>query len=326
MVALSGDRLDDEAREGHALAVVMQHRFSLWRHLQLTPALRIESLWATRSVLRERITLQGAEQGRDVHVEASTHSLAFLPGMGIAAKLHPTTQLFAGVHRGYAPPRSKDAVSSAGQNLQLAPEGSWNVEGGLRLRIGTGLQSEAAGFLIEADRLLVNSAGQILTLSARTAGLEIGGVLDPLHLRGKSALSLPLQVSYTFVPVASPTTGSYTGYRLPYAAKHVLSAQFTLAHRAGLSISSTLGWVSAQMTDVANTLSPVPSGLIGEIPGYFTLDARLAYTFERAGLTLSVVGKNLTNQVYVASRFPEGIQPTGFLQILGTLAWNLSRS
>lgn len=320
----SGDRLDDEERQGQALAAVIQHRFWLWRRVQLTPALRIESLWATRSVLRERTMLNGTEQGRDVSVEGSTHSLAFLPGLGVAVDLHQAVQLFAGVHRGYAPPRSKDAVSAAGQNLQLPPEGSWNVEGGLRLRVGTGLQAEAAGFIIEADRLLVNSAGQLLTLSARTAGLELGGVLDPLSLWSQSRLSLPLQVAYTFVPIASPTAGGYTGYRLPYAAEHVLSAQLTLAHRAGLSVSSTLSWVSAQMTDLANTVAPVPSGFIGEIPGYLTLDARVAYSVARAGLTFSVVGKNLTNQVYVASRFPEGIQPAGFLQIFGAVEWNFS--
>ena len=41
----------------------------------------------------------------------------------------------------------------------------------------------------------------------------------------------------------------------------------------------------------------------------------------RAGLTFYLSGKNLTNQVYMASRAPQGIQPAGFLQIFGGIEW-----
>ena len=61
---------------------------------------------------------------------ASTPESVIRPDSGVAT-LAGTT-LFAGVHRGFAPPRVKDAITNTGVSLELDPEMSWNYEAGAR--------------------------------------------------------------------------------------------------------------------------------------------------------------------------------------------------
>lgn len=62
-------------------------------------------------------------------------------------------------------------------------------------------------------------------------------------------------------------------------------------------------------------MDPNPSGTIGLVPSRFLLDARVAYAHRPTGLTFYVMGKNLLNNVYIASRAPAGIFPGMFRQL-----------
>lgn len=93
--------------------------------------------------------------------------------------------------------------------------------------------------------------------------------------------------------------------------------QFTL----GLSFT----WVGKQYTDYLNLEHETADGAMGSLPAYHNLDVNAGYTFafgQNHKLTLFLAAKNLTNEVYRASRLhrvSSGIMPGGFRQVNGGL-------
>jgi Fe(3+) dicitrate transport protein len=237
--------------------------------------------------------------------------------------------LYTGLHRGYAPPRTRDAITPAGVNLQLDPELSWNAELGARLRLGRWLFLDVDGFLLEFENQIVPpsesgatvSGGNFNTGHSRHIGGEASLTFDLASALRAEGLSVPLVINYTWVPMAAFVGGLYGGNRLPYAPEHLANAQLRVVHRSGAAAQITANLVSAQFADRENTSFPSADGLVGEIPTYVTLDLRLAYTLRRAGITVSVTGRNLTDQVYIANRAPQGIQPAGFRQVFVGFEW-----
>ena len=328
--AESGEIVDDERRRGLALAAALQSRFSLWDRLHITPGLRVESYFSERSILRERQAQpDGSTVTRDVDTQGRSAVYALIPGLGLSARLWRPLTVFAGVHRGFSPPRSKDAVSPSGQNLQLDPELSWNYELGLRLIQRRWLQLEAAGFLLDFENQIIPpseaagavSGGAFNSGRSRHAGVEWSSSFDLAGLLRASRVSAPLILSYTYLPLAAFVGGVYDGGRLPYAPPHMVSAQLRISHALGLSAQVGVVFVGAQLADKDGTQIASQDGLVGEIPAYATVDARVEYRYARAGLSFYLAGKNLTAQTYIASRAPAGIQPAGFLQIFGGCEW-----
>lgn len=318
----AGDLRDDERRTGRAFAALLQHRFTLWDRLRITPGLRSESFWSDRHTIRQPQALPtGQAVGQDVDASGRASSYALIPALGIAFDLRRDMTLYGGVHRGYAPPRSRDAVSASGQNLRLEPEKSWNTELGAQIRKDRWLRADVAAFFLEFANQIIppsEAAGAVSGHAfnaghSRHAGLEAALTVDPASLLGGTSVATPLTVNYTYLPLAEMVGGLYGGNRLPYAPRHILWAQARLAHRVGLSAQASATYVSEQLGDKENTLAPSRDGLVGRLPGYLSLDARLAYT--RSGLTFYVVGKNLTDRQYVSSRAPSGIQPAGFRHV-----------
>lgn len=328
--ASSGEILDDENRYGVALATAVQHRFSLWDRLHITPGVRVETYMSHRQILRMRSSFSdGTTSVRDVDVQGRSLNQALIPGLGVSTRVWRPLTLFAGVHRGYSPPRSKDAVSTSGQNLQLDPELSWNFELGARISRLSWLSVETAGFVMDFENQILppsEAAGAASGASfnsgrSRHAGIEWQSTFDLLDLLNCRSVNLPLSIGYTFLPLAAFVGGLSDGGRLPYAPPHLLNAQLRLQHRIGFSAQVNVSFVAAQLADRDGTIARSADGLLGEIPSYTTVDARLAYSHQRSGLSVYIAGKNLTAQTYIASRAPAGIQPAGFLQVFGGLEW-----
>lgn len=332
--AQSGDPRDEELRHGYALAAAVQHRFTFWDRLSVTPGLRFEGFWSDRRILRVPREVPGVGQvGSDVDVFGTSTSLAVIPGLGVSVNVAEPVTLFTGVHRGYAPPRTKDAVSPAGVNLQLDPELSWNFELGARARFGRWLTAEVAGFHMEFENQIIPpsesggavSAGGFNTGHSRHSGLEASVTFDLAPVLNAPSFALPLTVNYTWLPLAAFVGGLFDGNRLPYAPEHLFYAQLRFQHRVGVSAQVGVNYVAAQYADKENTVAPSLDGLVGELPGYLTLDARVGYTLRPAGVTFYVSGRNLTDQIYIANRAPQGIQPAGFRQVFVGVEWNWPR-
>lgn len=112
---------------------------------------------------------------------------------------------------------------------------------------------------------------------------------------------------------------------VPYVPE--LLFNFNLAYTfKGLTLSGNLNYVSSQYTDYLNMNNETAEGAAGKLDAFKTIDASLSYSFEACkkkcmkGLTIFFTGKNLTDEVYKASRLhrvSSGIMPGGFRQLNG---------
>jgi Fe(3+) dicitrate transport protein len=312
----------DEERFGYAVALYALNRFMfLDKRLQISPGVRVESLWTEQQVHRFPVTQPDgtrAPQDLDPPIEGDNHHLAILPGVGVSYQILEPLTFFAGVHRGWAPPRTKDAVTTTGATLTLEAEHSWNYELGGRVRYDDWLRAELTGFWLDFSNQVIapNEAGGVVASNIVNGGAST-------HLGFESALSidaggaagwgfgLPLMVNYTFVHAefGEGWSGALTGQTLPYAPRHLLSAHVGFIHPVGLSLQFGGNYIGEQYADKVETIEPSIDGLRGLIDARLVLDAKASYTYEPLDLSVFVAGKNLLDEQYISSRSPRGIQP-----------------
>jgi Fe(3+) dicitrate transport protein len=157
--AVSGDLRDDEIRTGHAVSAWAQNKLLLNDRLSLTAGLRTELIEYERNILRSNFN--------DVSIMNNTRVAEIIPGMGINYNFNDQTGLFAGIHRGFAPPRIKDAISNDGTDMQLDAEKSWNYEAGVRM----GLPGMAA---FEMTFFMMDFSNQVIPVSESSGGAGAG--------------------------------------------------------------------------------------------------------------------------------------------------------
>lgn len=327
-LARTGTVRNDGLQVGKAVSGLVWHRLDLFERVHLTTTLRTEALWQQRETYLSRV--DGVPTPHDPAITGEAFTPGLLPAFAFSVDATPQVAVYGGVHRGWQPPRTTDVVTTEGLNLGLGPRSSWNSELGVRGRHRNQLFVEATGFLMDFDRQIIapsESAGIVATDpgnaivggKARYAGGEISARWD-LGATFQQDFQLPIDVSYTFVPLADfgdDWTPDRQGNRVPYAPPHLFNARLSLHHPVGALASLTVHHIGTQLADFENTLNPSRDGLRGRIPAFTTLDATVGWQFPRAGWELFVAGHNLTNQVYIASRRPRGIQPAGFLTVIG---------
>ncbi|MEQ1500933.1 MAG: TonB-dependent receptor [Myxococcota bacterium] len=323
--AESGALLDDQLRWGTAIAAYALDRIGLARdRIQLSPGVRVEQLW-TRL---DQVRVDGVDLQPSIVDRSSVHGV--LPGLGIA--VHPTdeTTVFGGIHRGWAPPRTKDALIDGGGTLELEAEHSWNSELGLRLVHGDALYAEAALFRLDFQNQVIDpaesagavaSGGIVQGGATLHQGFELGLRLDPLD---GGTWALPLSVSYTYVHAEfrDGWGAALLGQTLPYAPPHELQVGVGLERGEWLATRVTGTYVSSQYADAVETVEPSIDGTIGLLPARFVADATVSVREPHTGLRVVVAAKNLTDEIYIASRTPRGIQPGLRRHVFGGLEWD----
>jgi Fe(3+) dicitrate transport protein len=155
----SGELRDDESRTGHALAAWAQNKMVIDERFSFTAGVRTEMLEYER-----HITLSNFN---DVNIRNKTFLAEIIPGMGMNYNFSAQSGIFAGVHRGFAPPRIKDAISSDGIDMLLEAEKSWNFEVGTR----TGL-FHVADF--EMTLFMMDFSNQVIPVSESSGGSGAG--------------------------------------------------------------------------------------------------------------------------------------------------------
>jgi len=242
-----------------------------------------------------------------------------VPGLGAAWSPSSATTLFAGVHRGFAPPRTEDVIGNAGGVIELDPELSWNYEVGLRSLVRSGLSVEATGFRMDYENQIVPASlagglGAALTNGGRTAhaGLELAARLDAGTLAA-SGHNPYVRVAWTWLPVArfegtrfSNVPGfaavSVSGNRLPYAPQATLSATLGYAHPAGLEALVEAVRLGDQFGDDLNTVEPSADGQRGALPAATLWNATVNARLPRLRSTLFVTVKNLFDRTVLDDR------------------------
>jgi Fe(3+) dicitrate transport protein len=304
-------RIDDAALTRHneirsvVFAGFVQNRMEVG-DFTLSPALRVE-----------RVSQDNENRfpGSEALLEDSYTEV--LPGVGLTYNRVAGATFFAGVHRGFAPPRPADIYDpEPGQSIVLVdPETSWNWEAGVRLAPRAGIGIDATLFRMDFGNEIIEapaSEGQRFVNGGKTThqGLEVGGFVS-LGTLQRSLDDLTLTAAYTFVPTARFNDDDgrgeeVAGNRLPYAPRHLLSASATFSHRSGLSIGSSIEHTADQFGDEENTVEPSEDGQDGILPAYTVVNAFGSYAIPntRAMLRLSV--RNLMDEVYITQR-NEGI-------------------
>lgn len=324
-LARSGDLRAEDDRLGQAVSAYALDRVGLFGEvLQLSPGVRVESLWT-----RQRLTTLDYTELDPDRVERNRY-LAVLPGFGAALRASEPVTLFAGVHRGWAPPRTKDAVTTDGEPIELEAEHSWNYEVGARALHQRWLSAEAAVFLLDFSNQVIppNEAGGAVSGdlvnggSTTHAGVESAVRFDPTRALGYG-VQVPLYLAYTFAHSTFDKgwSAALEGQRLPYAPTHTLTASIGLVHPQGLSGQVKVNHTGAQFSDKVETVEPTADGLVGRLDPRTLIDLQIGYEDDTTGLRGFVAAKNLLDQDYIASRTPRGIQPGPPRNIFFGIGW-----
>jgi Fe(3+) dicitrate transport protein len=311
--ASSGVIREDEVRHGRGLSGFVQNRIFLTARLTLTPGLRIERYDYSRHILRQPV----GGVPSDVDIRKGDMVSKAIPGAGLAWQPGESLTLFAGVHRGFAPPRVKDAITRSGVSLELDAELSWNYEAGARWRLPGGMRGEATYFRTNFQNQIIPAAQ-----SGGAATTLINGG-ETLHEGAEFALAsgawrgFHSEARYTLLAAARFQNGIYRGNRLPYAPRHSLSLIYGWRHKTGWRVHADGTRVGSQFADNAQTRTPSPDGTTGLIPAYWVWNLSAGRQFERERVTIEpfVTVKNLFDAIYISSRAPQGIQPGMFRQL-----------
>lgn len=305
-----GITVEDNQRKNSAFSGYVQHRF-LFGKLALTPGVRVEH------VNIERTNRLG------VQVSGKTDITQFIPGFGFTYNPANRLTIFAGVHRGFSPPRPADIISNTtGGVIELDPELSWNYEFGMRSSPARGLRLSATLFRLDYENQIVpanlsGGVGSTLTSAGETLhqGLEFDGRWDT-GVSFNSAHNFYIRTAYTFIGIAeyrgarfSSVSGfnqvSITGNRLIYSPKHLATTTFGYSHANGLDALIESIYTGQQFGDDLNTVPVSANGQRGLIPSYVVWNATVNYRIgklERLSPTVFVAVKNLTDDTFIVDR------------------------
>jgi Fe(3+) dicitrate transport protein len=288
---------EDTERETRAYSSFLMNRFALWEW-SVTPGIRYESVDAFRE------NFQNGQSGSD-----SINK--WIPGIGTTWNPMNSLTLFAGVHKGFAPPRVEDIVNGNGTSTNVGAEESTNWELGARTRSAKHGHVDLTVFRNDFDRLIAsgNIAGGSTPLAEGKAlfqGLELSGNCHMplgLSLRNTYTLVDRAEQKTVFKNVANGTTAgnSVAGNRQPYAPKHLLTAGLGF-DIGGLNTMVEYVFVDEQFANFSNTRTTNVNGQEGVLPSYSLWNASVNYTVKSWGTTFFVTGKNLFDKIYIVDR------------------------
>ena len=304
--ARAGQLIEHNLRSNRAYSTFALNRF-LFGSWTVTPGVRVEHVRFERS--NQLPTSNG--------ITGSTDLTQVIPGLGVSHTLGSRVTAFAGVHRGFAPPRTEDIISATGGVVDLDAELSWNYEIGARTELARGVRVDGTFFRMDYENQIVPASlaggiGATLTNGGSTLhqGLEVMGRIDTAPMLDTTH-NVSLRLAYTQVPVAKYTglrfsnipgfgTTSITGNRLPYAPEHLLTFGIGYAQPSGLDLLLEVVHTSDQFGDDLNTVAGTADGQRGLITAFTTLNSAVNYDLGRATVFFTV--KNLLDDTFIVDR------------------------
>jgi Fe(3+) dicitrate transport protein len=322
----TGVIVEDNERKNQAYSAFIQNRF-MAGDFAITPGLRVEHVEYER-------TNRLADNGTGI--TGRTDLTQVVPGIGVSYTPRHSLTLFAGAHRGFAPPRTEDIINNTtGGSIDLDPELSWNYEAGIRSLFHPGVRAEAAFFRMDYENQIIPASlaggiGTTLTNGGETLhqGVEITARVDTGTVL-KTEHNLYVHAAYTYLPVAefrgrrfsnvpSFATVLITGNRLPYAPEHLSNFTVGYSNPSGIDMLVEAVYVSDQFADDLNTVTPSPDGQRGLIPGYTIWNATANYNVEAMRSTFFVTVKNFLDRTFIVDR-TRGILPSSPRLVQGGL-------
>lgn len=310
---------EDQERRAEAASGFVEANFALGA-FTVSPGVRYESIDYER-----RNFLNGAR---------GTSSLdQVIPGLGVTWRASEAISVFAGAHRGFAPPRVEDIITPAGGAVDLDPELSWNYELGIRAKPARGVSLELTGFRLDFENQIVPSSvaggsGAALTSAGETIhqGLE---ALADLNAPLGAGLDGYVRLAWTWLAdaeyrgtrrssIAGFETVSVSGNRLPYAAENYGTLTLGLVgSRWRAQVEGV--FTDAMYTDDLNSVAVTANGQRGRMPGHVVWNAAVGYEATDAIEVYGTV-KNLADRLYVVDMTRGLVPGTPRLVQLGVTA------
>ena len=298
-----GMLMEDNLRETTAYSTFVVNRF-LFGAWSLTPGLRYEHINSSRTN-----RLPGGLTGKD-------DLSKWIPSLGATWNPVSTVMMFAGVHIGFAPPRTEDVIDGAGTSTEVEPEESTNLEIGARFQLAMSSSMQATFFRNDFKRLIAvgSVAGGGTPLSQGEAlfqGVELSGqyyLPKHFYLSGAYTWLLEAEQTTAFQQVTNGAiiAGSAAGKRQPYAPEHLLTAALGYV-KTGFETQLEAVYVGEQFSDFANALLPTADGQRGKLAAYLIWNVALNYQLHSVHTTFFVAVKNLADKTYIVDR-TRGIQ------------------
>jgi Fe(3+) dicitrate transport protein len=334
---------ENNVRNTAAYSLFFQNRFFVTEQITVTPGFRVENVNYEQF---NKLPVTGEAHGKTSFTEV-------LPGIGVTYTPTNKYTVFAGVHRGFAPPAISDAVTGAFSTgpttiNDLNAELSWNYELGLRSTPLPWLGYEVTLFQMDFQNEVISQSvaggiGSTLTNGGRTRhkGIEFAAKADLLDmLAGRdNDQDITMDVNYTWVAQAefkgirnSSVSGdqllpdeaavvSVSGNRLTYAPRHMLTAGLGYTNRPfGFNARVEAQCISDMFGDDRNTHDPTPNGTRGIISGWCVMNAAVNQYVKPIKTTFFLVGKNLLDQLYMVDR-SRGIYPGLPLMVQAGARW-----
>ena len=306
-ISRSGVIVENNRRTNQAYSAFLQDRILLG-DLTLSAGVRFESIKYERT---NRLGNEGAG------ASGETRITQWIPGAGVAFTPSERLNLFAGIHRGFAPPRTEDIIGQGGGIVDLHAEKSWNAELGVRAIPVRGLRIDTTLFRNNYENQVVAASlaggmGATLTNGGQTLqqGAEAGVRVDSTTFSGsphnvflRAAVTLLTTARFEghrFSGVSGSSGVSVSGNRLPYAPELLLTVAAGVAHACGVRAQIEAVHVGRQFADDLNSVVSSPDGQRGLIPASTVWNATVNYDFRRVSLYVS--GKNLFDALYIADR------------------------
>jgi Fe(3+) dicitrate transport protein len=305
--SVNGGLREDNRREVAAYSGFIQNRFGMGA-FAVTPGLRVEN------INYDRLNRLNNSQGE-------SDLTAWIPGIGVSYTGFADTTVFAGMHRGFAPPRVEDIISTTGGSVDLDAEKSWSYELGLRGQMQPGVTLEASLFRMDFDNQIVPSsvaggAGATLTSAGKTLhqGLEASVQLNSRELLSSTQpYGFTLSAAWTWVAnaeyrgtrfssISGFTNLSVRGNRLPYAPENIATLGLGFNHDAGFD--GLVEWVhtGSMFTDDINSVSVSANGQQGRIGQANIFNLSFSQKISDSGVTALFTVKNLLDRTYVVDR------------------------
>jgi len=279
----------------------------------ITPGLRYESIGLTRTDYAKT----DPDRLAPARVRA-TRVNVLVPGVGLDYQLRNSSILFAGLHRGFAPP-------APGAANDVEAETSVNYEVGVRHRaLGGGFS--ASGFFNDYSNLLGNdtlsgggqgTGDQFNGGKARVWGAELSATWNLASTA--ATVSVPVSLAYTwtrgefrssFESEYEPWGEVEVGDEIPYLAEHQVHVAAG-AQGAVWDVFATLTAGSAMRTVAGQ--GPIAPGTGTD--AFTVVDLTTGWQLG-ASVRLNATLQNVFGVAYVAARRPAGVRP-GLSRTLG---------
>jgi len=234
-----------------------------------------------------------------------------IPGLGLSFELRDDWYLFTSVHRGFSPPGPSSTE-------EVEPEESVSYELGTRYRRDR-TTAELVGFLNDYSNLL--GADTLSTGGTGSGDFFNGGEVEVYGLEAafgtelyrSGEIAVPVRTTYTYTrgEFRSSFETSFEdwapevdrGDELPYIPEHQLFVEAGVESGAW-SVFLNASLVSEMRTRAGREEIPEDE----RIEGHVVFDLSGSYTVaSRYKVRLQI--RNLTDEVYVASRRPYGLRP-----------------